>query len=163
MVSVRIEGKTAFRIVGMKTWIPDTETNSFGPFWQNAHKEGHIDRIKRLNAPMETSQTKSAILGLSCTEEDPTKRSFWFYIAVETNEAQNRDQYEIYKVKPYTWAIFQSDGSDFNALMECEMYAWKTWLKDNGTYIHDNGPELEVYFNEKKIEYWLPIRKKQIE
>ena len=29
---------------------------------------------------------------------------------------------------------------------------------ENGKYIHDNGPELEVYFNENKIEYWLPIR-----
>ncbi len=25
---------------------------------------------------------------------------------------------------------------------------------------HENGPELEVYFKENKIEYWIPIREK---
>ena len=44
--------------------------------------------------------------------------------------------------------------------LECEMFAWKKWLPNNGTYIHENGPELEVYFEENKIEYWIPIREK---
>jgi predicted transcriptional regulator YdeE len=44
--------------------------------------------------------------------------------------------------------------------MECEMYAWKNWLEENGKYIHDNGPELELYFSDNKIEYWLPIKEK---
>jgi len=35
---------------------------------------------------------------------------------------------------------------------------WKEWLPNNGLYEHDNGPELEVYFAENKIEYWVPIR-----
>jgi len=38
------------------------------------------------------------------------------------------------------------------------MYAWKEWLPNNGTYIHDHSPEMEVYFQENKIEYWLPVR-----
>jgi predicted transcriptional regulator YdeE len=35
------------------------------------------------------------------------------------------------------------------------------WLPNNSLYEHDNGPELEVYFDENKIEYWLPIRRKE--
>lgn len=44
--------------------------------------------------------------------------------------------------------------------MECKMYAWKEWLPNNDLYKHDNGPEMEVYFDENKIEYRLPTRRK---
>ncbi len=41
------------------------------------------------------------------------------------------------------------------------MHAWAEWLPNNSLYEHDNGPELEVYFDENKIEYGLPIRRKE--
>jgi AraC family transcriptional regulator len=146
MVSVRIENKAAFNIIGMKTWISDTDNNEFGEFWELCHRQGDIGKIKKCNQRKKLSQTQSAILGLSCTERDPNVRSFYFYIAVETNETSAQGNYEIYHVKPYQWAIFQNEGHDFKALMECEMYAWKEWLPRNDGLEHDNGPELEVYF-----------------
>ncbi len=161
MVSIRIERKEAFNVIGAKTWIPGTDNNAFGEFWKRCHQEGDIEKIKKFNTMKKSSQTKSAILGLSCTEKDPSVRSFYFYIAVETDEISNQGEYEVYRVKPYEWAIFTCDGHDINALMECEMHAWAEWLPNNSLYEHDNGPELEVCFDENKIEYGLPIRRKE--
>ena len=160
MVSVRIEKKEAFNIIGIKTWIPETDNNAFAEFWERCIREGDVEEIKKFGKNKEISCTNSAILGLSCTEKDPNIRSFYFYIAAETDEVSNRGKYEVYEVKPYEWAIFSSGGNDISALMECEMYAWKEWLHNNGLYEHDNGPEMEVYFDDIKIEYWIPIRKK---
>ena len=123
MVAVRIENKEAFNIIGIKTWIPGTDNNAFGEFWERCHREGDVEEIKKFSKNKDNSCTKSAILGLSCTEKDPNIRSFYFYIAVETDEVSNQGKYELYKVKPYEWAIFSSDGNDIDALMECEMYA----------------------------------------
>lgn len=160
MVSVRIENKEAFQIIGVKTWIPGTDNSAFAEFWKRCHQEGDIEKIKKFNKKRESSCTKSVILGLSCTENNPSIRSFYFYIAVETDEVSNHGKYEVYKVKPYEWAIFSTNGNNIEALMECEMYAWKEWMPDNKQYEHDNGPEIEAYFDDNKIEYWLPIRKK---
>ena len=104
------------------------------------------------------SITKSTILGLSNTEKDPSIREFDFYIAVETdNKDTKNSNLETVIIKPFKWAIFSSEGNDINALMECEMYCWTQWLPNNEKYVHDYGPELEVYFSTNKIEYWIPI------
>lgn len=157
MVSVNIENKPGFNVIGMKTWISGTDNSLFSEFWRTCHAEGVIEQITKFNKEKESSVTKSAILGLSRTEKDPSVRSFYFYIGVETNETENQEEYEVLNVQPYTWAIFSTEGNDINALMQCEMYAWMEWLPKNGAYIHDHGPEIEVYFEENKIEYWIPI------
>ncbi len=161
MVSVRIQDKNGFNIIGVKTWIPGIDNNAFGEFWNRCHAEGKIGGIKTYAKKADASETHSEILGVSCTENDPNVRSFYFYVAVETEEREQKADYEIRFIKPYTWAIFSSEGHDIHALMECEMYAWKEWLPNNGKYLHDNGPELEVYFQENKIEYWVPVKEKE--
>jgi predicted transcriptional regulator YdeE len=158
MVSVRKEDKLAFRVIGVKTWIPDTDNAAFGRFWQQCHADGAIAGLRKYCKDAKTSQTRSAILGLSCTEKDPAVRSFDFYVAVETDEAQDQGRNEVRTVASHRWAIFSSEGSNLEALMACEMYAWMEWLPGNGIYAHDLGPELEVYFDEDRIEYWIPIR-----
>ena len=40
------------------------------------------------------------------------------------------------------------------------MYDWNEGLRNNSLFEHDNGPEMEVYFDYNKIEYWSPIRRK---
>jgi AraC family transcriptional regulator len=160
MVSVCIDEKPAFRVIGVKTWIPDTDNSAFGEFWQKCHAEGAIAELRNFCKDPQASQTQSVILGLSCTEKDPAVRSFDFYVAVETDEIQNQGRYKLRTVPSYRWAIFSSEGSGIEALMACEMYAWQEWLPGNGIYTHDLGPELEVYFQEDKIEYWIPVRKK---
>jgi len=158
MVDVIITNKETFEILGKKIWIEGTDNEQFGRFWEECHKDGTIDILRKYTSDPCGSVTKSAMLGLSCTENDPNNRNFWFYIGVETKETPDVADLEKYKIEGYKWAIFRTEGNDIEALLECEMYAWKHWLKENGKYIHDNGPELEVYFNENKIEYWLPIK-----
>ncbi len=163
MVIVRIQQKTEFKVIGVKTWIPDTDNNAFCEFWQKCHADGTLAELRKFSKDPLTSQTQSAVLGLSRTEKDPAIRSFDFYVAVETDEVQNQDRYEVRTVPAYRWAIFSSEGSGLEALMACEMYAWREWLPGNGIYIHDLGPELEVYFQEDKIEYWIPVKEKEDE
>ncbi len=158
MVSVSIQTKSEFHVIGVKTWISGADNSLFAEFWRKCHADGAIEQITKFNKEKESSVTKSAVLGLSCTENDPSVRSFYFYIGVETNEEKNQGYFEVVKVRSYTWAIFSSEGNDINALMDCEMYAWMDWLPKNDVYIHHNGPELEVYFQENKIEYWIPVR-----
>ncbi len=158
MVSVHIQEKPEFNVIGVKTWIPGVDNNAFGEFWRKCQTEGKIAAIKKYEKKQETSETRSEMIGLSCTEQDPSVRSFYFYVAVETDETENQGDLEIKQIRPYKWAIFSSEGSDITALMECEMYAWKEWLPNNGSYVHDNGPEMEVYFRENKIEYWIPVK-----
>jgi predicted transcriptional regulator YdeE len=160
MVEVIITEKNGFEIIGKKVWVGGTDNEQFGNFWRKSHEDGSIELIKKYNLDPKHSVTKSSILGLSCTENDPNNRNFWFYIGVETKEKAEIREFENYKIRGYKWAIFRTNGNDIKALMECEMYAWKHWLLENGKFIHDNGPELEVYFGEDKIEYWLPIREK---
>ena len=158
MVDVLITEKNNFDIIGTKTWIGGTENEQFGLFWDKNHENGNIEMLKKYNMDVKYTETNSSIIGLSCTEKNPFIREFWFFIGVETNENSNNKIFEKYRINAYKWAIFKNNGNDFNALMECEMYAWKYWHLEKSKYIHDNGPEMEVYFNENKIEYWLPIK-----
>jgi predicted transcriptional regulator YdeE len=158
MVTVRFQEKPAFRVIGIKTWIPGTDNAAFGRFWQQCHADGTVAGIRKYCKDAQVSQTRSTILGLSCTEKDPTVRSFDFFVAVETDEDQDQGRYEVRTVPSHRWAIFSNEGSDLEALMACEMYAWMEWLPGNGIYVHDLGPELEVYFQRGIIEYWIPIR-----
>ena len=159
MVSVNIQNKHEFNIIGAKVWISGTENQQFADFWKKCHTNGVIEQLSKFQIKNEKSVTNSTIIGLSSTEINPAIRKFYFYIAVETKEKNDQEIFEVKKIKPYKWAIFSSKGNDIDSLMKCEMYAWKEWLPNNGIYIHDNGPELEVYFQENKIEYWIPVRK----
>ncbi len=159
MVQVRIEKKDSFTICGVKTWISGTDNELFAKFWEEQDANGTVQLVQKIARNAADSVTKSAILGLSDTEKDPAVRSFYFYIAaeIEKNNTPIVDTFEELDVKSCTWAIFSSEGSGIDALMECEMYCWTQWLPNNETHVHDNGPELEVYFAENKIEYWIPV------
>jgi AraC family transcriptional regulator len=161
MVSVRIEERSSFAVVGMKCWISGTDNEAFSAFWKKAHQEGHVERIKKYCDQTSGSQTRSAIVGLSCTEDDPSVRSFWFFVAAETKLREVPERYELHNVGAHRWAIFSNDKNNVEALLECEMYAWKEWLGSNREYEHDNGPEIEAYFDEEKIEYWIPVRERR--
>jgi predicted transcriptional regulator YdeE len=162
MVKLRIEDKESFVIYGIKTWISGTDNSLFARFWDEQNKNGNIQYLKKLGIREDTSTTKSQILGLSNTEKDPNVRSFDFYIAVEIEQSHKLvdQKFETLVVNPYKWAIFSCEGNDINALMECEMYCWTHWLPNDQKYIHDYGPEMEVYFSSNKIEYWIPIVEK---
>ena len=160
MIHVAITKKEAFRIIGVKTWIPGTDNQAFAEFWQASQRNGTIERITPYRKATD-GITNSNMIGLSCTENNPTVREFFFFIGVETEQHEPVANLEMHDIDSYTWAIFSTEGSDIHALMACEMHAWKEWLPKNGEYCHDHGPEMEVYLPTNRIEYWIPIRKIQ--
>ena len=159
MVDLEITQKEAFRVTGVKTWIGGASDNeAFAAFWHASHENGTVELI-RSHARRGESVTTSDMIGLSCTENDPNLREFFFYVCAETDLVEPPAGLEIRQVDSYLWALFSTEGNDIDALMRCEMYAWKEWLPQNGEYEHDNGPEMEVYLSENRIEYWIPVRK----
>ncbi|OPA74755.1 hypothetical protein BVG16_23680 [Paenibacillus selenitireducens] len=165
MVEVRIEKKTAFKIVGRKTWVGQ-DNESFGQFWEECKNEGLLDVFESIRKNSPDTVTKSNAIGVSCVENDPSKRDFYFYVATECDCCPEGFDLEEYTVPASEWAIFQNYGEIPNALIEAELYAFKEWLP-NSPYIHANVPEIEAYPPSKKsekgfsCEFWLPIKEKK--
>lgn len=157
MVDVRIEEKPAFRVVGESTWISGQDNEQFGRFWDKAHSEGLIDRLRALNGGEAGSVTGATTFGVSCVDKDPNDRAFTFFIAAEC-DGEAPQGLESREIPACTWAIFRSRGELPMALIEAEMHAFMEWLPKSG-YRHDNAPELEVYptGDEKEVEFWLPV------
>ena len=158
MVSVRIEEKPSFRIVGRKTWISGQDNEQFGVFWDESHKNGLINTLRKLQNNTPGLITGSYVIGVSCVEKDPSDRAFDFFIASETTSADSIDGLEYYTVPSCKWAIFSNSGDLPMSLINAEMYAFMEWLPSS-QYKHANAPELEVYpiNGDKLVEFWLPI------
>lgn len=154
MVKVRLENKPAFEVIGIKTWISKVE--DFHNFWSKCHEDDTISTLKSLG---NHNVTGSLIFGVSRVENDPNNRDFFFYIATEYAENDNKN-FETFTIPASQWAIFECKGDVSNALFEAEMYAFKEWLPSSG-YIHAKAPELEVYpvRDSQIVEFWLPIIK----
>ncbi|MBN2534170.1 MAG: effector binding domain-containing protein [Spirochaetales bacterium] len=157
MIDVRIESKGEFKIIGRKMYI--TKIEQFSEFWENSHENGLIEKLNHIRKNHGCPVTNGTHIGLSCTEKDPYNRDFYFFIAVEYPNVENKYQdLEIHNVQSFKWAIFSRDSTEIKALFDCEMYAFKEWLPLS-KYKHASGPEMEVY-HENKIEFWLPIIEK---
>ncbi len=162
MVEIRIEEKQGFRIVGRKTWISGTDNELFGQFWQKCREDDLFDIFKELRDSACGVETNSMIIGVSCVEDDPSNRSFNFYIGIESDKAIDGLDLEEYTIPSSKWAIFKNKGEMPDSLIEAEMYAFTKWLP-NSRYIHANAPEMEVYppcegtYNNILVEFWLPI------
>ena len=155
MVEVSIEHRPAFNIIGQKTFI--TSHDQFAVFWRASHENGVIGLLNKIRAEHGNPITQGTHIGLSCTEQDPTNRDFYFYVAVEYPNVENKYAHlEIHDVLSFDWAIFSMNSREISALIECEMYAFKDWLPSSG-YKHAFGPEMEVYHEGEKIEFWLPV------
>jgi predicted transcriptional regulator YdeE len=160
MVSVRIEDKPGFGLIGVKTWIAGTDNDQFARFWTEQGEKGVIEKLAQLKPQCAPSVVGGEIMGLSDTTKNPRVREFNFYIGVEVSLGERvagAEDFERFEVQPYQWAIFASEGEGIEPLMECEMHCWTSWLPNNLLYEHDNGPELEVYHADR-IEYWVPVR-----
>lgn len=165
MVEVRIEKKPSFKIVGRKIWISGTDNELFGQFWENSEKNGLIENLKSLSKNKLDPILESNVFGVSCVEKDPNNRSFYFFIATESDICPEGMGLEEYEVLACEWAVFRNRGDIPGALVEAEMYAFMKWLP-NSKYEHANAPEMELYppYNDSEngilTEFWLPIRDK---
>ena len=160
MIRHRIETKPAFSVSGVKTWISGQNNLEFARFWNACNADGTCEILKAASSDCRFSVTHSSIMGVSRVEKDPQYRAFHFYIAAEADYIPGFDSFT---VKEGTWAIFEGDGNDPQALIRAEMEAFMNWLP-NSEYEHDNRPEIEVYPRGTGIyvEFWLPVRRKRL-
>ncbi|QUL55207.1 GyrI-like domain-containing protein [Paenibacillus tritici] len=161
MVNVRIECKSEFRIYGRRTWV-EQDNEMFGQFWEKCRQEGLTELFRNSLNNLEDTVTNSYAIGVSRVEKDPANRSFWFYVATESEQAPEGWGLEEYTVPASMWAIFDNYGETVDALIEAELYAFEEWLP-NSPYVHANVPEIEAYPPSKIdevncYEFWLPIK-----
>lgn len=160
MVSMRMEEKPAFKIIGRKTWINGTDSSQFGRFWQQCGEDGLLQTLSSIGR-QPGSVTSGMFLGVSCVEKDPSVRDFYFYVAAESASGPDNDDLEEYTVPASRWAVFQNSGVLPDALIEAEMTAFMKWLPASSLR-HAAAPEMEVYppcdtMGETLVEFWLPV------
>lgn len=157
MVTIAFEEKPAFGLVGTKTWISGADNGQFAEFWKAQRENGAIGRLEAYRKKG-GGQLGCRFIGLSDTSRDPSTREFFFYAAVEADaDAAIVDaDFERIAVRGYTWAVFTEGKNTVESLIASEMHCWRDWLPGNGIYVHDLGPEMEVY-RDDRIEYWIPI------
>lgn len=156
----RIIAHPAFWVAGQKTWISGQDNSLFGNFWAECREDGLFSVFERITHFQPGTQTNAVTLGISRVEADPSKRTFYYMIAVEVNSPQDDPSLESCEVPACTWAVFPCHGHMPEALVKSEMYAFMEWLPSSG-YRHALAPEMEVYppqaDQNQYMEFWLPI------
>ncbi len=163
MSRYRIVERPAFEVVGKKVWIGAQDNDLFGRFWEQCRQEGLLDGLAQISAGQPGAQTKSSLLGVSCVEQDPAKREFYYLIGIEKPE-DYAGELEVQHVPAAQWAVFACVGKVPEAIVESEMFAFMEWLPASG-YEHAPAPEMEVYFPgndgvsaDSYCEFWLPVQ-----
>ncbi len=156
-MEVRLEQKPAFPVTGRKIWIGGQNNEEFGAFWQQARRDGTVERLRGLCGDVRNTVTQSSVFGVSRVEKDPDCRAFFFYIVTEAEAAEGL---ESFSVPACEWAIFTGRGELPMSLVNAEMDAFMRWLPQSG-YRHAHAPELEVYpdGDDQRVEFWLPIER----
>jgi AraC family transcriptional regulator len=160
MIEHRIVERPAFEVAGRKTWIGGQDNELFGRFWAQCREQGLFELFDRLNRHRAGPQTNGVVLGISRVEDDPSKREFYYMIAVEASSSDAEHDLETCRVPASQWAVFECRGKVPDSIVAAEMYAFVEWLPVSG-FEHANAPEMEVYppGSDTYCEFWLPIRK----
>ena len=124
MTRHRIVQRPAFQVVGKKTWISGPDNGLFGQFWERCTAEGLLEVFKQINGLQPGQQTRGVTLGVSCVEQDPAKRDFYYLIGIETPQDCTALGLESYQVPASRWAIFECHGKVPDAIVQAEMYAF---------------------------------------
>jgi AraC family transcriptional regulator len=166
MTRYRIVRRPTFTVVGKKTWISGQDNSLFGQFWEQCAEEGLFEVFKQINGLQPGPQTRGVTLGVSCVEQDPAKREFYYLIATENPRDCTPAGLESYQVPASQWAVFECRGKVPDSIVQAEIYAFTEWLPASG-YIHESAPEIEVYppesdgsSDDNYCEFWLPIRER---
>lgn len=163
MVNIRIIERPAFEVIGKQTWIGGQDNDLFGRFWQESQSNGLLAALGQLSNGRPGAQTHGYTLGVSRVEKCPSKREFFYMIAIEKPEnctPELLEGMETSLVPAAQWAVFECHGEVPMSIVQAEMYAFMEWLPNSG-YEHALAPEMEVYPGpENYCEFWLPIQKK---
>jgi AraC family transcriptional regulator len=167
MMNVRVLKAPGFIIAGRFAWIEGPDNMAFGRFWEQCRENGLLRQLDalRINSGLLTKTTlDGAILGVSCVENDPTNRSFDYWIATACGQGP-LEEYEAItaglnrrEVPSAHWAVFSCPENTPAGIVQAEMYAFGEWLPRSG-FRHANAPEMEVYPSNPQAawEFWLPL------
>lgn len=159
MVPFRLVMRPAFQVVGKQVWIGAQDNDLFGRFWQQCREEGLFQVFDQLTSLLPGTVTNGVTLGISHVEADPSKREFFYQIAVEYPQSEIPVGLVACIVPAAHWAVFECRGPLPGSIVEAEMFAFFHWLPASG-YTHALAPEMEVYpphDNNEYAEFWLPI------
>jgi AraC family transcriptional regulator len=168
MIRYRIIDRPTFDVIGRKTWISGQDNELFGKFWVQCQEEGLFETFDQLGGNQPGAQTESSVLGISCVENDPANRAFYYLIGIEKpagmpEKAPCSGELETYRVPASRWAVFECVGKVPEAIVKSELFAFTEWLPSS-EFEHAKAPEMEVYFpgndgnsDDSYCEFWLPI------
>ena len=162
VIPFRIVSRPAFWVAGRKTWISGPNNEDFGRFWEECRAEGVFQIFKAMTQFKPGVVTNGVTLGISRVEQDPSRREFYYMIAVESGGKDIIVNFETYQVPATQWAVFECHGQIPEAIVTAEIYAFTRWLPESG-YTHAMAPEMEVYPPAELkdyCEFWLPVKLK---
>ncbi len=166
MIVHRILERPAFDVIGKKTWISGQDNSLFGSFWERCRAEGLFATFEQISGLRAGPQTGGVTMGISCVEQDPARREFYYWIAVEKPKGCTVTGLETYQVPASRWAVFECRGKVPDSIVRAEMYAFMEWLPSS-EFVHANAPEMEVYppgsdghSDDNYCEFWLPVKSK---
>lgn len=152
----RIQEMDSFRIVGKKIHTTMTSGESYQSIpalWQEMLTTGgHLNILPLMN------QQPMGLLGVSDYNPDLSASDFDYYIAVSSNQDVPEGMDEL-TVGAGTWAIFTCNNENTEMLQKTQERMVMEWLPNSG-YEFANRPDIEVSFEDGKMELWLPIRKR---
>lgn len=156
-MNYRIEGKKAFRIVGVSAPLEHQMENNFAvvpQMWQSAVENGTLQELLKI-----MNGTPTGLLGISvCNEKEDWK----YFIAVASEN--DGGVFEDYMIPAATWAVFPGTGTN-QSVQELDRRIFTEWFPTSG-YEYGDAPDIEVYINPDPqrtiFEVWVPVKKRQI-
>lgn len=146
--------REAFRIVGLRTSIPQEIDDSFSQvpqFW--AENAASIPAVCAL-----IDGTVPGLLGVSTCHEG---RFDHYYIAAATQAPAPEGMWET-EIPACTWAVFSGSGTAPASIQELQKRIVTEWLPGSG-YEWAQAPDMEVYLNqpgeESRFQVWIPVTK----
>ncbi len=152
-------------VIGAGMFISDADNEAFSDYWEYCQEDGTLELLEGIRGSQPGPITNSLVLGILRVDKDPADRSFYYYVAVESNQSVKISELESFKVPSASWAVFTNDNNSKGKLAEIEEYVINDWLPNSG-YTHAHAPELELYLDEQKsdtglgVEFWVPVTRR---
>lgn len=153
----------SFRIAGHRRNFSSKEGKNFieiPQFWDESCEKNWTKPMMEKASPK--GILKGALLGV-CTNHNDENETFDYMIAMEPRQDADLEKLSVIEVQPRTWAIFKGEGTMPDSIQNTWHRIFQEWFPAT-EYISDEGPQMEVYFQEKEdgntpYEIWIPVKK----
>lgn len=150
-MNYRIIEKEGFELVGNGIMVTMEDVGVKAPqFWKACYADGSIQKLQNMTKGEET-------YGVTCYKNNNDNNTWSYHIAYKNNAAISECEYDILKIPALTWVVFESKGSQPQAIQQLWEKAYSEWFPTSG-YTDLGGPEMEVYYSDK-CELWISLKK----